>query len=71
MVTNRFSSRRTRHVDMKHHVVRDAVESGVVQIHYVRSGEQHTDVQTKALDVNSFETHARFMLGARAGLTTV
>ena len=50
--TNRFSSRRTRHVDVKHHIVRDAVESGVVQIHYVKSGKQHTDVLTKALDVN-------------------
>ena len=29
MATNRFSSRRTRHVDVKHHIVRDAVESGV------------------------------------------
>ena len=34
MATNRFSSRRTRHVDAKHHVVRDAVESGIVRIHY-------------------------------------
>ena len=71
MATNRFSSRRTRHVDMKHHIVRDAVESGVVRIHYVRSGEQHADVLTKALDVNTFETHARFLLNARAGSTTV
>ena len=39
MVTNRFSSRRTRHVDVKHHIVRDAVESGVVRIHYVKTGE--------------------------------
>ena len=29
MATNRFSSRRTRHVDVKHHIVRNAVESGV------------------------------------------
>ena len=41
MATNRFSRRHTRHVDVKHHIVHDAVESGVVQIHYVKSGEQH------------------------------
>ena len=70
MATNRFSSRRTRHVDVKHHIVRDAVES-VVQIHYVKSGEQHADVLTKALDVNTFETHMRFLLNSRAGSTTV
>ena len=71
MATNRFSSRRTRHVDVKNNIVRDAVESGVVRIHYVKSGEQHTNVLTKALAVNKFETYARFLLNARAGLTTV
>ena len=71
MATNRFSSRRTRHVDVKHHVVRDAVESSIVRIHYVKSGEQHADVLTKALDTNTFKTHTRFLLNTRAGLTTV
>ena len=71
MATNRFSRRRTRHVDVKHYIVRDAVESGIVRIHYVKSGGQHADVLTKALGINTFETHARFLLNARAGLTTV
>ena len=48
MATNHSSSRRTRHVDVKHHIVRDAVESGVVRIHYVKSGKQHADVLMKA-----------------------
>ena len=69
--TKRFSSRRTRHVDVKQPIFGDGVESGVVRIHYVKSGEQHADVLTKALDVNTFETHARFLLTARAGSTTV
>ena len=71
MATNRFSSRHTRHVDVKHHIVRDAVESGVVRIHHIKSGEQHADVLTKALDVNTFETHARFLLNAQTELMTV
>ena len=71
MATNRFSSRRTRH-GRETHIVRDAVNSGgVVRIHYVKSGEQHAYVLTKALDDNTFETHARFLLSARAGSTTV
>ncbi|CAN0384851.1 unnamed protein product [Ascophyllum nodosum] len=48
MATNRFSSRRTRHVGVKQHIVRDAVKNGVVRIHYAKSGEQHADVLTKA-----------------------
>ena len=62
--TNRFSSRHTRHVGVKHNTVRDAVESGIVRIHYVKSGEQHGDVLTKALDVNTFETHAHYSKSA-------
>ena len=71
MATNCFSNRRTRHVDEKHHIVRDAEESGVVEIHYVKSGEQHADVLTKALKVNAFKTYAIFLLNAREGSTTV
>ena len=71
MANNRCSSRRTRHVDVKHHIVRDAVESGRVRTHYVESGEQHADVLTKALDINTFKTHARVLLNTRAGLMTV
>ena len=71
MATNRFSSRRTRNVDVKHHIVRDAAESGIVRIHYVKSGEQHADVLGKALDINTFESHTGFLLNARAESTTV
>ena len=56
---------------MKHHIVRDAVEGDVVRTHKVKSGEQHADVLTKALGVNSFETHVRVLLNALAGSTTV
>ena len=71
MATNRFRCRHTRHVDVKHHIVRDAVASGVVRIHYVKSGEYQANVLTKALDVNTFETHARVLLNAREESTTI
>ena len=62
MPTNRFRGRCTRHVDVKHHIVRDVVENGVVRINYAKSGEQHADVLTKALGTNSFKMHAFFCL---------
>ena len=62
MTKNRFSSRRTRHMDVKHHIVRDAIDGGIVHVEYVRSGEQHADILTKALDVKTFENRARFLL---------
>ena len=39
MATNPFRCRCTEHVDVKHLIARDAVESGVVRIRYVESGE--------------------------------
>ena len=44
MATNCFRSRRTRHVDVKRHIVRDTVESGILRIYYVKSGEQHAEM---------------------------
>ena len=46
MAENKVSSRRTRHIDVKHHMVWDAVNGGIVCVEFVKSGEQHTDVLT-------------------------
>ena len=62
MAINRFSSRRTRHIGVKHHVVRDAIYSGIIRVEYVNSGEQHADILTKALDAKTFERHAHFLM---------
>ena len=62
MANNRFSSRRTRHIDIKNHIVRDAVDSGIISLRYVKSGEQHADILTKALDAKTFQEHARLLM---------
>ena len=65
MVNNKHSSRRMRHIDVKHHIVRDAVEEGLVRIVYVRSEEQHADILTKALDTRTFELPAKTLMNLR------
>ena len=65
MAGNRLSSRRTRHIDVEHHMVRDTVDGGIIRVEYAKSGEQHADVLTKAIDAKSFEKHARFLLNVR------
>ncbi|CAM9281894.1 unnamed protein product, partial [Sphacelaria rigidula] len=57
MTNNRFSSRRTRHIDVKHQVVRDAINISFIRVEKVNSGEQHADILTKALDAKTFERH--------------
>ena len=32
MAENRVSSRRTRHIDVKHHMVQDAVDGGIIRV---------------------------------------
>ena len=62
---NRFSSQRTRPIDMKHHMVRDTVDGGIIRVEYLKSGEQHANVLIKAIDAKSFEKHARFLSNMR------
>ena len=40
MADNEFRSRQTRHIDVKHHMVWDAVDGGTIRVEYVKSGEQ-------------------------------
>ena len=65
MANNKHSSRRTRHIDVKHHMVRDAVVGGLIRIVYVRSEEQHADILTKALGMRTFELHAKAPMSLR------
>ena len=64
LATNKHSSRRTKHIDVKHHLVRGACDAGKVRVVYVRSEDQHADLLTKPLDVKRFHRHAKTMLNA-------
>ena len=62
LATNKHTSRRTKHIDMKHHLARDASDARKVRVAYVRSEYQHADLLTKPLDMQKFYKHARFIL---------
>ena len=62
LATNKHASRRTKHIDAKHHLVRDAYDVRKVRVAYVRSGDQHADLLTKLLDMQKFYKHAKFIL---------
>lgn len=55
VANNRFSSRRrrTRHIDVSHHIVRDAVDEGVAKIDCAKSGQQH-DALTELVGIKCF-----------------
>ena len=44
LATNKHASRRTKHIDVKHHLVRDASDAQRVRVAYVRSEDQYADL---------------------------
>ena len=62
LAINKHPSRRTKHIDVKHHLVRDASNARKVRVAYVRSEDQHADLLTKPLGMLKFYKHAKFTL---------
>ena len=52
---NPIQHSRTKHIDIRHHFVRDLVEEEVVTLEHVDTKEQLADIFTKALDAKQFE----------------
>ncbi|KAL4035779.1 hypothetical protein IC575_004486 [Cucumis melo] len=53
---------RTKHINIRHHFIRELVEDKVIRLDHIRSNLQLADIFTKPLDANSFE-HLRAGLG--------
>ena len=51
---------RTKHIDIRHHFIREAIETGLVTLQYVQSEDNTADVLTKAL---SGPVHKQHMIG--------
>jgi len=52
---NPIQHSRTKHIDIRHHFIRDLVEEKVVTLEHVDTKEQLEDIFTKALDAKQFE----------------
>ena len=56
---------RTKHIDVRHHFVRDAVKAGEVRVQWVPSAEQLADIFTKPLDRHTFITLRDAIMGGQ------
>ena len=45
---------RTKHIDIKHHFIRDHVLKGDIELEFVSALEQLTDILTKSFDEKTF-----------------
>ena len=46
---------RTKHIDIRHHFIRELVEDKIVTLEHVETANQLADIFTKALDASQFE----------------
>ena len=52
---NPIQHSRTKHIDIRHHFIRDLVEDKVITLEHVATDLQLADIFTKALDATQFE----------------
>src|SRR3954464_11072407 len=52
---NPIQHSRTKHIDIRHHYIRDLVENKTIVLEHVATNLQLADIFTKALDANQFE----------------
>ena len=71
LAVNKHASRKTKCIDVKHHLVRDACDAGKVRVVYVRTEDQHADLSTKPLDIQKFHKHAKTVLDVVRGDSNV
>ncbi len=55
MAKNPIGHKRTKHIDIKHHFIREAVRAGTVTLEYCQTSEMIADILTKPLPKAKFE----------------
>lgn len=62
---NPLSNTNSKHIDMRHHFLRELVERKEIDIIHVVSQDQHADFLTKALPESSFAIHRDFVMNLK------
>lgn len=52
---NPIMHNRTKHIDIRHHFIKDLVEDKIITLEHVATEKQLANIFTKALDANQFE----------------
>ncbi|KAF5930246.1 hypothetical protein HYC85_031119 [Camellia sinensis] len=68
MAKNPVYHSRTKHIAIKHHFIREAVEDDEIQIKYCKTEDQVADIFTKALPRDKFEFFREMLGRARSGI---
>jgi hypothetical protein len=66
MAQNASSGVRTRHMDTDYHYVRENLEEGIINIEFVKSIENDSDIFTKNVSQEIHDKHMKEFLGVHA-----
>ena len=58
LMKNSQISQRTKHIDIRHHYLRDLMDEGRLDVRFVRSEDNPSDIATKNTDIKTHEKHA-------------
>jgi hypothetical protein len=62
MAQNSFSGVRTQHVDTQYHFVRENHDEGIINIEFIKSDENQSDIFTKIVTQEIYERHVKKFL---------
>ena len=65
MAENPTLQQRTKHIDVRHHVIRDLVKQRIIKINYCQTNSMLADILTKALPKPKFEEHMPKLVTSR------
>jgi hypothetical protein len=65
MAENMVTQVRSKHIDIKHHFLRDHVQKGDIDLQWISTEEQEADIFTKALGKNLFCKFRNRIMGAQ------
>lgn len=62
MAKNDVSNKRTKHIDLRYHMIRDYVKAGFFMLEHVGTSSNRADIMTKALERLKHEGHTNAIL---------
>ena len=66
MAENDINNKRTKHIDIRYHFIRNHIADKTVELFYIETSNNITDIFTKALPVPAFVRFAKRLLGLTA-----
>ena len=65
LAKNPATTPNSKHIDIRHHFIRERAANGEFKVVYMPSEEQHVDFLTKPLHQGAFEVHRDFVMNSR------